>query len=41
MLTKPKVGLDFYRVTKRGAHETEAMQAFVATLVKALPELSR
>mgnify|MGYP001111312282 CR=1 FL=1 len=41
VLTKPKVGLDFYRVTKRGAHETEAMQAFVATLVKALPELSR
>ncbi|WP_454902255.1 LysR family transcriptional regulator [Variovorax gossypii] len=41
VLTKPKVGLDFYRITKRGAHETEAMQAFVATLVKALPELSR
>ncbi|MFM9925641.1 LysR family transcriptional regulator [Variovorax sp. H27-G14] len=41
VLTKPKVGLDFYRVTKRGAHETEAMQAFVATLVKALPALSR
>jgi hypothetical protein len=31
--------MDFYRVTKRGAHETEAMQAFVATLVKALPAL--
>jgi len=41
VLTKPKVGLDFYRITKRGAHETEAMQAFVATLEKALPELSR
>lgn len=41
VLAKPKVGLDFYRITKRGAHETEAMQAFVATLVKALPELSR
>ncbi|WP_432728999.1 LysR family transcriptional regulator [Variovorax sp. W6] len=41
VLTKPKVGLDFYRITKRGAYETEAMQAFVATLEKALPELSR
>ncbi|HEX7867826.1 MAG TPA: LysR family transcriptional regulator [Variovorax sp.] len=41
VLTKPKVGLDFYRITKRGAHETEAMQAFVATLEKALPALSR
>ncbi|QNK70629.1 LysR family transcriptional regulator [Variovorax sp. PAMC26660] len=41
VLTKPKAGLDFYRITKRGAHETEAMQAFVATLVKALPALSR
>ncbi|MET3462207.1 MULTISPECIES: LysR family transcriptional regulator [Variovorax] len=41
VLTKPKVGLDFYRITKRGAYETEAMQAFVTTLEKALPELSR
>jgi len=41
VLTKPKVGLDFYRIAKRGAHETEAMQAFVATLEKALPALSR
>lgn len=41
VLVKPKVGMDFYRVTKRGAHETEAMQAFVATLAKALPALSR
>ena len=41
VLVKPKVGMDFYRITKRGAHETEAMQAFVATLVKALPALSR
>jgi DNA-binding transcriptional LysR family regulator len=41
VLVKPKVGLDFYRIAKRGAHETEAMQAFVATLVKALPALSR
>jgi DNA-binding transcriptional LysR family regulator len=41
VLTKPKVGLDFFRITKRGAHETEAMQAFVATLEKALPALSR
>lgn len=41
VLTKPKVGLDFYRITKRGTHETEAMQAFVATLAGALPALSR
>jgi DNA-binding transcriptional LysR family regulator len=41
VLVKPRVGLDFYRIAKRGAHETEAMQAFVATLVKALPALSR
>ncbi|MGJ7503591.1 LysR family transcriptional regulator [Variovorax sp. ZT5P49] len=41
VLTKPKVGLDFFRITKRGAHETEAMQAFVGTLEKALPALSR
>ncbi|RQO63957.1 LysR family transcriptional regulator [Variovorax sp. KBW07] len=41
VLTAPKVGLDFYRITKRGAQETQAMQAFVATLAKALPALSR
>lgn len=41
VLVKPKVELDFYRVTKRGAHETEAMRAFGDTLTKALPELSR
>ncbi|MDP9995888.1 DNA-binding transcriptional LysR family regulator [Variovorax boronicumulans] len=41
VLVKPKVGLDFYRIVKRGTHETEAMQAFVATLEKALPALSR
>ncbi|GAC1357431.1 MAG: LysR family transcriptional regulator [Variovorax sp.] len=41
VLVKPKVGLDFYRIAKRGAHESEAMQAFVATLAKALPALSR
>lgn len=40
VLVKPKVGLDFYRIAKRGAHETEAIQAFVATLEKALPALS-
>ena len=41
LLVKPKVGLDFYRITRRGAQETEAMQAFCKTLVKALPALSR
>ena len=41
ILVKPKVALDFYRITKRGVHETEAMQAFCRTLVKALPALSR
>ncbi|RZL87083.1 MAG: LysR family transcriptional regulator [Variovorax sp.] len=41
VLVKPKVDLDFYRITKRGVLETEAMRAFGETLVKALPVLSR
>jgi DNA-binding transcriptional LysR family regulator len=41
ILTKPKVAMDFYRITKRGAHESEAMRSFGDTLVKALPALSR
>jgi DNA-binding transcriptional LysR family regulator len=41
LLVKPKVGLDFYRITRRGVQETEAMQAFCKTFVKALPALSR
>ncbi|MGK6308777.1 LysR family transcriptional regulator [Variovorax sp. DT-64] len=41
LLVKPKVELDFYRITKRGVQETEAMQAFCKTLAKALPALSR
>ena len=41
LLAKPKVGLDFYRITRRGVQETEAMQAFCKTLAKALPALSR
>jgi DNA-binding transcriptional LysR family regulator len=41
VLVKPKVELDFFRITKRGAHESEAMRAFGNTLVKALPALSR
>jgi DNA-binding transcriptional LysR family regulator len=41
VLVKPRVELDFYRITKRGSHETETMQAFCETLVRALPELSR
>jgi len=41
VLHKPKVGLDFYRITRRGTAETEAMQAFTRTLVEALPALSR
>jgi DNA-binding transcriptional LysR family regulator len=41
LLVKPKVELDFYRITKRGTQETEGMQAFCKTLVKALPALSR
>ena len=41
VLVKPKVELDFYRITKRGAHESEAMRSFSDTLVKALPALSR
>ena len=41
VLVKPKVELDFYRITKRGAYESEAMRSFSDTLVKALPALSR
>jgi DNA-binding transcriptional LysR family regulator len=41
LLVKPKVELDFYRVTRRGMQETDAMQAFCTTLKKALPALSR
>ncbi|MBB3182367.1 LysR family transcriptional regulator [Variovorax sp. Sphag1AA] len=41
VLVRPKVAMDFYRITKRGAMESEAMQAFGATLMAALPALSR
>lgn len=41
VLAKPRVGMDFYRLSKRGVHETEAMRAFGAALAKALPALSR
>ena len=41
VLVKPHVGLDFFRVTRRGTREGEAMPAFSDTLEKALPELSR
>lgn len=41
VLVKPRVGLDFYRIARRGTHETEAMRAFAATLAQALPALSR
>ncbi|OUM04146.1 LysR family transcriptional regulator [Variovorax sp. JS1663] len=41
LLVKPKVELDFFRVTRRGVQETEAMQAFCGTLTQALPALSR
>jgi DNA-binding transcriptional LysR family regulator len=41
VLVKPKVGMDFYRITKRGTQESEAMHAFAGTLAKALPALSR
>lgn len=36
LLVKPKVGIDFYRVTRRGTAETEAMQAFTQALKVAL-----
>jgi DNA-binding transcriptional LysR family regulator len=36
ILVKPKVGIDFYRVTRRGTAETEAMQAFTSALTAAL-----
>ncbi|MES2186706.1 MAG: LysR family transcriptional regulator [Pseudomonadota bacterium] len=41
VLVKPRVGLEFYRITKRGGQETEAMAAFLQTLEAALPALSR
>jgi len=41
VLAKPRVGLDFYRLTKRGVQETDAMRTFSAALAKALPALSR
>ena len=36
ILVKPKVGIDFYRVTRRGTAETEAMQDFTTALTAAL-----
>jgi DNA-binding transcriptional LysR family regulator len=36
VLVKPKVSMDFYRVTRRGAYEGEAMQAFGGRLLPAL-----
>jgi DNA-binding transcriptional LysR family regulator len=41
VLVKPKVGMDFFRITKRGAYESDAMRSFGETLVQALPALSR
>jgi len=41
LLVRPRVGLDFYRVIRRGTAETDVMQAFTQTLVDALPALSR
>jgi DNA-binding transcriptional LysR family regulator len=41
VLVKPRVGMDFFRVTRRGVHETEALRAFSETLERALPALSR
>jgi DNA-binding transcriptional LysR family regulator len=40
ILMKPKVGMDFYRISKRGTRDSEAMAAFSATLAQALPALS-
>lgn len=36
ILVTPRVGIDFYRVTRRGAAETPAMQAFTGALMQAL-----
>lgn len=41
VLVKPRVEMDFFRITKRGAQASEAMQSFGDTLAKALPALSR
>ena len=41
VLVKPRVSLDFFRVTRRGTGESDALAAFSDTLAKALPELSR
>ena len=40
LLVRPKVGLDFYRITRRGVSPSDAMRAFTDTLVDALPALS-
>lgn len=40
LLVRPKVGLDFYRITRRGVAPSDAMRAFTATLAGALPALS-
>ncbi|WP_213959148.1 MULTISPECIES: LysR family transcriptional regulator [unclassified Variovorax] len=41
VLLKPKVSMDFFRISKRGARDSDAMADFVATLEEALPALSR
>ena len=41
ILTGPKIELTFYRITKRGVAETEAIAAFAGRLAELLPSLSR
>jgi DNA-binding transcriptional LysR family regulator len=41
LLTGPKVELTFYRITKRGVAETDAMAAFAQMLADQLPSMSR
>ena len=41
VLTGPQLKLGFYRVARRGAAETQAMQAFDAVFAQHLPSMSR
>lgn len=40
VLARPAVGMDFYRINRRGSRDSDAMAAFSATLAQALPALS-
>lgn len=41
VLARPRVSMDFFRIARRGSHESEAMRTFCEALATALPALSR